>query len=61
MKVVNEINSGNGGNETKAGCVCYSGWKSTRGPWQPFWNCNCNCQPGNTTNNNANFKKAKDA
>lgn len=45
----------------RAGCVCDSGWKSTRGPWQPFWNCNCSRIKGNTENNNANFKKAKDA
>ena len=41
MKVVNEIKSGNGGVKPKAGCVCSSGWESTRGPWQPIYNCNC--------------------
>lgn len=61
MKVVNEIKSGNGGVKPKAGCVCSSGWESTRGPWQPIYNCNCRCQSGNTTNFNANFKKAKKA
>lgn len=61
MKVVNEIKSDNGGNSPQAGCVCSSGWKSTRGPWQPWHNCNCSCQSGNTTNFNANFQKAYNA
>lgn len=61
MKVVNEIKSSSGGNSPQAGCVCSSGWKNTRGLWQPKFNCNCSCQSGNTKNFNANFKKAKDA
>lgn len=63
MKVVNEIYAaGDGGTASpKAGCVCHSGWQSTRGPWQPFYNCNCNCIEGNTKNFNANFKKASNA
>lgn len=59
MKVINEIRKGN--ITPAAGCVCNSGWKSTRGPWGPVWNCNCNCKPGETKNNNANFKRAKNA
>lgn len=59
MKVVNEIR--NNKVMPTSGCVCSSGWKSTRGPWQPIWNCNCNCQSGNTDNHNANFQKAKEA
>ena len=43
MKVVNEIKSGSNGESPQAGCVCNSGWKSTRGPWQPTFLCNCNC------------------
>ena len=42
MKVVNEIKSGSNGESPQAGCVCNSGWKSTRGPWQPTFLCNCN-------------------
>lgn len=58
MKVINDST---GRAEPMAGCVCAGGWKSTRGPWQPIWNCNCQCIKGNTRNNNANFKKAKNA
>ena len=58
MKIINDST---GKAEPKAGCVCTSGWKSTRGMWQPIWNCNCQCIHGNTRNNNANFKKAKNA
>jgi len=58
MKIVNE-------NSTRvtprAGCVCSEGWRSTRGLWQPFFNCNCNCTGYGATTFNSNFKKAKDA
>ena len=53
MKIINDST---GKAEPKAGCVCTSGWKSTRGLWQPIWNCNCQCIHGNTRN-----KKAKNA
>lgn len=60
MKIVNEIGDG-GTASPMAGCVCSTGWKSTRGLWQPFYNCNCNCNGHGTTTFNANFKKAKNA
>lgn len=59
MKIISEIR--NGDITPQAGCVCTSGWKSTRGPWQPFRNCNCSCRKGNTRNFNSNFKKARNA
>ena len=40
MKVVNEVPNGV---TPRAGCVCSEGWKSTRGLWDPFYNCNCDC------------------
>ena len=58
MKIVNEINTGT---TPVAGCVCSEGWKSTRGAWQPFYNCNCNCTGYGTTTFNTNFTKAKNA
>lgn len=58
MKVVNETPSGV---TPRAGCVCSEGWKSTRGLWQPIYNCNCNCTGHGDTTFNANFKKAKNA
>ena len=61
MKVVNEIKSGSNGESPQAGCVCNSGWKSTRGPWQPTFLCNCNCISGNNANKKANKNKANEA
>ncbi|EFU75204.1 hypothetical protein, partial [Lachnoanaerobaculum saburreum] len=57
MKVVNEPRIG--GMEPLAGCTCSSGQKKTRGPWDPIWNCNCQCN-GGTTNYNANHDKASE-
>ncbi|GEM_PF-2442912 len=56
MKVINETKSNTGGTEPKAGCVCASGWKNTRGSWNPWFSCHCNCISGNDAN-----KKAKNA
>lgn len=58
MKVVNEISNGVA---PRAGCMCSTGWQSTRGKWQPFYNCNCNCNGNGNSTFNANFSKAKNA
>ena len=58
MKIVNEASTGV---TPKAGCVCSSGWQSTRGLWHPTYNCNCNCNGYGSTTFNANFNKAKNA
>lgn len=55
MKVVREPNFE--GDKPLAGCVCSSGRNSTRGPWDPIWNCNCSCDHGDE-NYNYNFTKA---
>lgn len=61
MKVLNETKSNTGGIEPKAGCVCASDWKNTRGSWNPWFSCHCNCISGNDANKKANYKKAKNA
>ena len=58
---LNETKSNTGGIEPKAGCVCASGWKNTRGSWNPWFSCHCNCISGNDANKKANYKKAKNA
>lgn len=58
MKVVKEISPKV---TPRAGCMCSTGWKSTRGWWQPGHNCNCNCNGYGSTTFNANFYKAKKA
>ena len=55
MKIVNDFSTGD---TPQAGCVCYSGYKSTRGWWHPFFECNCNCKKGHKANKKANHKKA---
>lgn len=54
MKIVNDKSSGI---TPYAGCVCSDGRDKTRGLWDPFWNCNCQCSFGDT-NYNANHNKA---
>lgn len=55
MRIIDDIQVK--GIQPKAGCVCSSGRTSTRGPWDPIWNCNCSCDNG-TENYNANHSKA---
>lgn len=55
MKVVNDLKTNEG--VTRAGCVCSDGQAKTRGLFDPFWSCKCQCA-GGTTNNNANHYKA---
>lgn len=54
MKVVDELKVGG---RLRAGCTCSEGRTKTRGLWDPFWNCNCQCSKGND-NYNANNGKA---
>ena len=55
MKVVNEVPNGV---TPRAGCVCSEGWKSTRGLWDPFYNCNCDCTGYGDETFNANHHNA---
>lgn len=56
MKLIKDIDVKKD-NSLRAGCVCSSGRTSTRGPWDPIYNCNCSCDHG-TKNYNRNFGKA---
>lgn len=55
MKIVKDLKID--GVKPMAGCTCSSGYTSTRGPWDPIWNCNCSCDYG-TENFNANHSRA---
>ena len=52
--LISELNVGG---MLRAGCTCSEGRTKTRGLWDPFWNCNCQCSHG-TSNSNANHYKA---
>ena len=54
MKLISELNVGG---MLRAGCTCSEGRTKSRGLWDPFWNCNCQCSHG-TSNSNANHYKA---
>lgn len=55
MKVANEVPNGV---TPRAGCVCSEGWKSARGLWDPFYNCNCDCTGHGDATFNANHHNA---
>lgn len=45
MKIVKDLEIG-GKEITRSGCFCSSGSINTRGPWHPFYCCNCSCNYG---------------
>lgn len=58
MRIVNDTIGNGNGTEPNNGCVCASGWKSTRGSSPPWFSCHCNCIAGNKKNRKANYTKA---